>query len=528
MAFPSSSAPAWLGCMLSGLILIGYVAMSCSELPAAPPGRANRRDPADSRSQQTGPEASAEGEETEASEADEARENPAQSSEAEALEAALAELTEAPEIGDYQMFPPESGRLSRLNDLQRVQYIQAFRGLLLDGLPSGKRGATANLDSARQHVRSARALCRDDPRLPYAFGLVLLAQGETDEALQEFSTACELAQAPHLGALANLAGIHLQRSEHDAAVEVLVRLADGLSGETDAWPTQTVRAGLADVVGRAVGFLTGRKAAVAADGRDRILAKLPADLVPAFRHGLNSVRKRQTELENLANLPEDQLRKDAQTRVTLAKSETDQANEALRHVEQRLRDLKKPHAEDLRQVAAEVRQKSQQLRKLSVEARQLAEEADNLSRPRRHANTGRNQGRVSVGRSGRVRVSPNAAWRKETSAEKKSREKKLQEVQSKLATRKIDLRNLQADMALARARRQQIEKEFADSAGELKQEVNAARARRIEADQAWDDAREAADHPERLLERAHAFATYLPLDPDRQKQQLLESLQNDE
>ena len=65
---------------------------------------------------------------------------------------------------------------------------------------------------------------------------------------------------------------------------------------------------------------------------------------------------------------------------------------------------------------------------------------------------------------------------------------------------------------------------FTRSAEGLKKELNAARQQSQEAAHALDDAREAAEHPERLKERAEAVATYLPLDFERQKQQLLESL----
>ena len=84
--------------------------------------------------------------------------------------------------------------LGNVKKADELQFSQALRGLLLEGMAAD--GATAS----KRHFDAAHQSVPDDPRAAYAYGVALLVQKKSQEALSQFRAAARMSKAPYLPA----------------------------------------------------------------------------------------------------------------------------------------------------------------------------------------------------------------------------------------------------------------------------------------------------------------------------------------
>ena len=190
----------------------------------------------------------------------------------------------------------------------RVKYLNGLQNLL----KSGWEEKPAALESAREHFETAKKICPDDPRLGYAWGLVLWKAGEHDEARKEWEAATRSGPQPFLPALCVLAWARLIDRDEAGGFASIERAADAVASAAGDYPTAAQRSHATLFLGRAIGFLKGPgKSPELIDQvlatEQRLLDRLPDELRQTFQHGQEQAAKRFEEFQKLAERPEAEL-----------------------------------------------------------------------------------------------------------------------------------------------------------------------------------------------------------------------------
>jgi hypothetical protein len=191
---------------------------------------------------------------------------------------------------------------------ERVKYLNGLQGLL----KSGWEEKPAALEAAREQYQAAKKICPDDPRLGYAWGLVLWKAGEHDEARKEWEAATRTGPQPFLPALCVLAWARLIDRDDAGGFASIERAAEALASAGGDYPTAAQRSHATLFLGRAIGFLKGPGKST--ELIDQVLAteqklvdRLPDDLLKTFQHGQDQAAKRFEEFQKLSERPEAEL-----------------------------------------------------------------------------------------------------------------------------------------------------------------------------------------------------------------------------
>jgi hypothetical protein len=189
----------------------------------------------------------------------------------------------------------DSQKLTFADERQRVEYESALQQLLLVQEPNLLRSRTA----AKEAYERAKNLCRDDPRLPYAYGLVLSHHSEPRKSLAMLDEAAN--SKSHFYTPAWRAGIYTRlksQNSYAAAMKRLIDLSSRIELAQAASDKPVDHAPLCQWMGMAAGFLLNA-APLTPDvqvemkkGTEQILASLqPADQ-QHFNAGIEQVRKK--------------------------------------------------------------------------------------------------------------------------------------------------------------------------------------------------------------------------------------------
>lgn len=171
---------------------------------------------------------------------------------------------------------------------ERMHYVN-HRNRLLKSIGHSSP-ASISLAMARKDYDEAKSLFDQDPRLDYAFGLVLWKHREFDEAIDQFQTAARLDGRPFLpGALAVAWG-RILKGDESRGLDQLVHLARVLDSAAAGDLPLPQRQQAALLIGRALGFLSGPgyQAELAEKVRLsslNIWERIPAELRPGFEAG---------------------------------------------------------------------------------------------------------------------------------------------------------------------------------------------------------------------------------------------------
>ena len=460
----------------------------------------------------------------------------------QSLEQLLKSLDEELDWDASALFPPDSGAAGTLAATPRKTYCDAACAALSTGLRKDRAPSASELKQARDSLQQASALCSDDPRLLYASGLISLAGSDWAAAHQQFADAADLTDLPHPGALAGSLFAHLSR--HDPAdaphaADACRDLAQALA-DTDAdWPGPTLSRALAEWLGRAVACATPANPAPpasppsstdqpdpAATLKSEITATLPAPLQPLFERGFTAVEQRRDRLLAWSRLSPEQLRSE----TALSRTRIEEQLAQLRSAEQRLLDRRKqlegPHADAVQELTQRMRQQATRLQAEAAKSRQIMVQIDRLNNAGNKGNNtqrGPTRGRPGASargnrggnnRSGRNTGNNNAA------TNDRERKQKIKDLRDKLKDNNDQVSQLQRDVEKLRDERRSLDAEHADELKQVKQELDAARRRRQQAEEELQDLKTALSNPAELKQRADSPATWLPLNLPEQRDAL--------
>ena len=409
-----------------------------------------------------------------------------------------------------------SEMLGKVKKIDRLTFAQELRALLIEGGADPTDGAA----TAKRHFEAAHKLVRDDPRAAYAFGVVLLKHGKKKEALAQFEAAAKGANGAFLPGLEAAAWMHALRDEYGPALAGLRALARKIEQRDQSWPTAPDREHSADWLGRFVGYLNGPgkspdHAAAVAEFTAEVEGLLTGPRKAAYEHGRKAAAARYDDLKAEAARPVEEVLAEArQKREELAAAAV-AADADVKRIESEIREIKKPADKQIADINRDLRQnasKANQARR-ELEGAELA--VEDLAQPRAYP---------KVTTYGRYRI-PRITARAETGAEKKNREQALAQAKQNLDQLQTSYRQAKEEISNLKKQRDDLKTESRRAAAAKLDDLNAARHR----SQEMSARAKEAEHlltPEKVKARLTAIESYVPLDPDAQRNRLLASLKS--
>lgn len=405
---------------------------------------------------------------------------------------------------DLSAFIVPARFLAKAKESDRQKFSQELRGLLLEGFKEKGTG----LEAARKHLDAARRLVADDPLALYAYGVVLLAQKKSNEALEQFRSAAKQTKVPFLPALQGVAWILLSRNDLKQGVPAVLDLARRLEESGEVWPTAHDKERSAEWLGRTVGFLAGpAKTAERAAEIDKLTAdvekRLTAERKTAYERGRKGVAARHAELKALGARPAEEVIAESKAKREEDLTAAAAADGEVKKLEDELRELKKPHDKQLADLSREIRENGTKANKLAPDLEAMQAQVDDLSEPRL----------IPQVRTG-PRLTPYTVMRAENKQEQKAREKELAAAQVKLDQLRLALQNAKQQIAEARKQRDEAQVEYKKATAEKRLALQTAKRKSADLAIRARDAEPGSLTPEGLKSRATAVETYVPLYPE--------------
>ena len=194
---------------------------------------------------------------------------------------------------------------------ERMKFAYHRNGMLKTGWEGEPAKA---LTAAKVEFEAARKLCQNDPRLDYAYGLVLWKHDRRNEAIKQFDAAAHLNEKvpPFLPAAQAGAWGRLLNDQREAGWKHLVAVANALSKSKGDYPTQVQKEDSALFLGRGIEFLNGPGSTVETANEDKrqaveVEALIPKDLLSEFTRGREQIDKRHVDLKALADRPANEI-----------------------------------------------------------------------------------------------------------------------------------------------------------------------------------------------------------------------------
>ncbi len=345
------------------------------------------------------------------------------------------------------------------------------------------RPSDLSLELARKDYAIAIEQFREDPRLDYAFGLMLWKHGEFNEAIDMFQKAARLDEEPFLPAALAVAWGRFLYHEERRGLDQLQHISRLLSAAPDDYPTARQREQAATSIGRALGYLAGPGRIEELDETVQltainILKRLPDDLREAVERGREQVASRQSELLRLTTRPTDQIHADHQLRQSELQSQIDVLKDEMRDASNELTRGHRTHIVTVSQVLKEALDVGTKMKSLQSYIRQLQEKRTQLAKPKHNVVTralpahfyitGDNSSMQLIRQNGTVNFRLDE--RPEDRANRISQLTKVREDLKKIETELTDLRTRQQDLVQRRR----------DADQQRKLDKDAARQERVE------------------------------------------------
>ena len=416
-----------------------------------------------------------------------------------------------------------SDLLGQVKNTDRLQFSQALRGLLLEGI------AADGAASSKRHFEAAHHCISDDPRPAYAYGIALLVQKNPKEALTQFRAASRPAKAAFLPALQALAWVHLSKKEDSQGLAALVELAGKIEESKGNWPTEHDKNHAAEWLGRVAGYLTepgkldagnsdaeknSNRAAQIDSSVQKIENTLSGERQTAFEHGRKAIARRHAELKAQAARPVDEVLAEFRQKREETRVAAQAAAASVKTIEEEIRSIKKPFDQQIADADKEIRTNGTKAKKLAHEIPEAEEAVEYLSQP---------QVNVKQARPSRYRPT-GVVVQNETAQQKKAREAQLATAKQQLQQLQSSIDNAKQSAVDARKQREtakaDLRKALADKRNELVQ------AQRVSHDlaQSAKDAERAIQTPETIKSRVTALESYVPFDPETERNRLLATL----
>ncbi|MGE5194222.1 MAG: hypothetical protein ACM3U2_17150 [Deltaproteobacteria bacterium] len=406
-----------------------------------------------------------------------------------------------------------------VKSMDRMKFSQELRGLLTEGMGADGEG----LPAAKRHFEASHRLIPDDPRAAYAYGVALLSQKKSGEALDQFRGAAKQSKAPFLPALQAIAWLHVLKNDYAKGLPAVLDLAHKIEESKETWPTVHDRLHSAEWLGRMVGFLAGPGKPADRGGEiERLEAEIDRLLTlerkAAYEQGRKFVTARHDGMKSLLARPTAEIVAELKQKKQEMLDAARAAEAEVKQIEDDLREIKKPLARQVADLKSEIRVAAQKSKRATQEIEVAREEVELLSVPQAVP-----QARMI--RRGRVSV-PVVSARAENATEKKARETKLAAAQQRLQQSQSTLDQARQELTDLKAQIEQAQAEGRKAAAEKRPRL--AEAKRLAQDLAARarDAEHGASTPEKLKERATALDNYVPLDPETEKNRLLATLKS--
>ncbi|MBS0262733.1 MAG: hypothetical protein JSS02_12335 [Planctomycetes bacterium] len=403
--------------------------------------------------------------------------------------------------------------LGKIDAAKRLQYSQSLRALLLEGI------SPAGAAVAKRHFEAAHRAIPSDPRATYAYGLALLEQQNSKEALSQFQAAAKQSPGPYLPARQAMIWTLLVRQDCGAALPQLLELARQIERVQGSWPTERDRRHSAEWLGRTMGFLSGPGsipdlASRITETTKEIEGTLTGERLQAFRRANKGIPKRQQELEDWARRPVDELTREMNSKRQDARLGVQAAEAEMKRLQEEIRDAKRPFDQRIADSKKDLRSYSQQAKQATKDIPALEEQVATLSVPQQKPN-GYNTYR---GRPTSMR------WRNENAQEKKARESQLSSAQQKLQQAKTAVTRAKQGLADSRKEQEQAQSDMRKTIGPKQHELAEARRTHQEATSRLREVEHAILSPEQMKSRPKALEAYVPLDILAEKDRLLATI----
>lgn len=397
-----------------------------------------------------------------------------------------------------------------------------IRTILEYGFRRGRRG----LQDAGSQARSARLGKGTDPRVSYAYGIVLLKHLKYRGALEQFGSAVEAGNGSYLPAWKAQIRTRFLLKQYDAGLKDAEKLARRLQHPSVPWSDTESRSG-AHWLGRVVGYFAIPKVDLVnsetLSSREAVLRKiLGEDLEQAFDGGQASIKQEYDEQRANLNLAgavieakqKDKLKQKAEkleSRRQLVKQQAETVemtakewrnwlNEQLELTDKQLSVLKKDHAV----LDAATNAISRQMNDIQLEMRRLSVQSQFSSRRGQRQRDRRYERLIQL----------------------------LDNQLLKYQSQRVALvRRTQGVIAQARsviAKRSAAMQRYQKATGQLLKTDKTLRKwsmvlKKAKEKQATKAAKE-SPQARVLARRLVAISTYFPLDPEAEKQRLLEEI----
>lgn len=431
-------------------------------------------------------------------------------------------------------YAPDDPWLRTAKFVEYVQFTSAVRAMLMTDWQESKNAAR----HAQSHFDTARKLHGDDPRLYYAYGLLLWKNQEREPGIAQFETAAKTGKNKFLPALQAAAWCRIWQRDVNRGGVHLVTLAKTLAEPTGEHPSAEQKKRAADWLGQTVGYLSGAGRTPANTDAVVRLEQTIDSLISgpsqnAYERGRTKSRGLFTELEAIAARPDSDLRRELRSRRQLLLDDLGAVQPDL----EAARAAAKLNRDTVAAAEGKFRLAAQKLNSGNAELTNLPVLVENLSIPRFRTET--KEVRVFVkdktekGDKGgkRDKDEANGSWQSrivtnvipETPGEQAARLAQRQQAVDRYNALLASLPQLTADLTQSRV-------EMVGTRREMQREHRALYARLIEFNdeehrlktsirqhEEWEQS------PARFKEHIRSLPPYVPWSMDDDKQRILDS-----
>jgi len=222
---------------------------------------------------------------------------------------------------------------------EQTAYVKLLHDLLEAGLGTKPDG----LKTAEQHFLAAQKIADADPRLRYAYSLVLLKRLKYDDMFAQLDAATK-APAPLFPPAWQLTiQQRLARKDYAVGLDKLVRYAAAIEASTAAYPDDATKDAAAAWMGRIVAYLEGpanlakKDADIVTQHEARIRAALRDTRLAAYEQGKIELETDAEQLQTVADEKRDAAQQKQQEETEFLKKETGESQKQVQDEKEKLK-----------------------------------------------------------------------------------------------------------------------------------------------------------------------------------------------
>lgn len=392
--------------------------------------------------------------------------------------------------------------------------------------------AAVAVSAARTEYEAARKRCSEDPRLDYAYGLVLWRNERRSEAIKQFDLAARLGgnKLPFLPAAQAAAWGRLMEGQREPGLKQIVQVASVLSKAKGDYPTQVQKDDSALFLGRAVEFLSGPGASLEtaeSDKRqlDEIASLIPSQLKKQFQAGRDQIAERYEELRSLAARPADEVEAEFQKKQELTEKQLADCRVEIKRLADEIDATGRTQKEWLKATNQKIGQLEWNLAQIQIGLRAAVTAVNFYSQPQKHYETRTREVKVKDKKDNTTsyKTEKYQVERPETSFERQERLTNLARAQSQASTLLEQRNTASAELNSLQIERRSSSIEFQKS--QKTRRSDRARQYSAQRDFILKLKQIESDYisPMELKSRVNTIAPYVPWDVDTERDGLLAS-----